>query len=166
MKVLKINYSKKVPAIALLILVPLVSALVYFSMRNEDAFRFVITFAGVMFVNLAFELIRGWRRIVVNDECVEVKSRYQWTVCFRDVEDFYPLTYKGQYLIGIHYKQEHENYRTDEYLDDTRATRMAYKLSPGAPHEIPTRYLDIKPQELLKQLNERLHLQKISSRTN
>lgn len=166
MKVLKINYSKKVPAIALLILVPSVSVLVYFSMRNEDAFRFVITFAGVMFVNLAFELIRGWRRIVVNDECVKVKSRYQWTVCFRDVEDFYPLTYKGQYLIGIHYKQEHENYRTDEYLDDTRATRMAYKLSPGAPYEIPTRYLDIKPQELLKQLNERLHLQKISSRTN
>ena len=118
-----------------------------------------------MFVNLAFELIRGWRRIVVNDECVEVNSKYKWTVCFRDVEDFYPLTYKGQYLIGIHYKQEHENYRTDKYLDETRETRMGYKLSPGAPYEIPTRYLDIKPQELLKQLNERLHLQKITSRT-
>ena len=39
------------------------------------------------------------------------------------------------------------------------------KLSPGAPYEIPTRYLDIKPQELLKHLNERLHLQKITSRT-
>lgn len=166
MKVLKINYSKKVPAIGLLILVPLVSVVVYFSMRNEDALRFVSGFAAVMFVNLAFELIRGWRRIVINDECVEVKSRYRWTVCFRDVEDFYPLTYKGQYLIGIHYKQEHENYRTDEYLDDTRATRMAYKLSPGAPYEIPTHYLDIKPQELLKQLNERLHLQKMTSRTN
>ena len=77
MKVLKINYSKKLPAIGLLILVPLVSVLVYFSMRNEDAFRFVSAFAAVMFVNLAIELIRGWRRIVVNDECVEVKSRYQ-----------------------------------------------------------------------------------------
>lgn len=165
MKVLKINYSKKVPAIGLLILVPLVSVVTYFSMRNEDAFRFVCAFAGVMFVNLAFELIRGWRRLVINDECVVVKSKYQWTVCFCDVEDFYPITYKGQYLIGIHYKQDHENYRTDEYLDDTRATRMDYKLSPGAPYEIPTRYLDIKPQELLKQLNERLHLQKITSRT-
>ncbi|ADE83601.1 hypothetical protein PRMUPPPA20_11400 [Xylanibacter ruminicola] len=165
MKVLKVNYSKKLPAIGLLILVPLVGVVAYFSMCNEDAFRFVSAFAAVMFVNLAIELIRGWRRIIVNDECVEIKSRYKWTVCFRDVEDFYPLTYKGQYLIGIHYKQEHENYRTDEYLDETRETRMGYKLSPGAPYEIPTRYLDIKPQELLKQLNERLHLQKITSRT-
>ena len=165
MKVLKVNYSKKLPAIGLLILVPLVGVLAYLSMRFLGNCRFVCAFAGVMFVNLAFELIRGWRRLVINDECVVVKSKYQWTVCFCDVEDFYPITYKGQYLIGIHYKQDHENYRTDEYLDDTRATRMDYKLSPGAPYEIPTRYLDIKPQELLKQLNERLHLQKITSRT-
>ena len=74
MKVLKINYSKKLPAIGLLILVPLVGVVTYFSMCNEDAFRFVSAFAAVMFVNLAIELIRGWRRIVVNDECVEVKS--------------------------------------------------------------------------------------------
>ena len=166
MKILKINYSKKLPAIGLLLFVPLVGVFAYFTIRFGGDLRFVSIVAIGMFVNLAFELIRGWRRIVINDECVEVKSRYRWTVCFRDVEDFYPLTYKGQYLIGLHYKQEHENYRTDEYLDDTRATRMAYKLSPGAPYEIPTRYLDIKPQELLKQLNERLHLQKMTSRTN
>ena len=166
MKVLKINYSKKLPAMALLLFVPFVGLFAYLVARFGGDLRFVCIIAGVTFVNLAFEIIRGWRRIVVNDECVEVNSKYKWTVCFRDVEDFYPVTYKGQYLIGIHYKQEHENYRTDDYLDETRETRMGYKLSPGAPYEIPTRYLDIKPQELLKQLNERLHLQKITSRTN
>lgn len=165
MKVLKINYSKKVPAMMLLIGIPLVGVFTYLSFYfgGNYSFLFVLTpYFGFMLV----DFLRHWRRIIINDECVVVNSKFQWTVCFRDVEDFYPLTYKGQYLIGIHYKQEHENYRTDEYLDDTREIRMGYEFSPGAPYEIPTRYLDIKPQELLKQLNERLHLQKMTSRTN
>ena len=164
MKVLKVNYSRRVPAMMLLLSIPLVGILAYVAAYygiGVIPFGVLIPYFGFML----YDFMKHWRRIIINYECMVVNSKYQWTVCFRDVEDFYPVTYKGQYLIGIHYKQEHENYRTDEYLDETRETRMGYKLSPGAPYEIPTRYLDIKPQELLKQLNERLHLQKITSRT-
>ena len=165
MKEIKINYSKKVPAMAVLLTIPLIGALAYFAAYYGGNMAFVCVVSGVVMFKLGCEIVKGWNRITINDECVMVNSKYQWTVCFRDVEDFYPITYKGQYLIGIHYKQSHENYRTDDYLDDTRETRMGYELSPGAPYEIPTRNLSIKPQELLKQLNERLHLEKMTGRT-
>ena len=165
MKEIKINYSKKVPAMAVLLTIPLIGALAYFAAYYGGNMAFVCVVSGVVMFKLGCEIVKGWNRITINDECVMVNSKYQWTVCFRDVEDFYPVTYKGQYLIGIHYKQSHENYRTDDYLDDTRETRMGYELSPGAPYEIPTRNLSIKPQELLKQLNERLHLEKMTGRT-
>lgn len=166
MKEIKINYSKKVPAMAVLLTIPLIGALAYFAAYYGGNMAFVCVVSGVVMFKLGCEIVKGWNRITINDECVMVNSKYQWTVCFRDVEDFYPVTYKGQYLIGIHYKQSHENYRTDDYLDDTREIRMGYELSPGAPYEIPTRGLSIKPQELLKQLNERLHLEKITGRTD
>ena len=165
MKEIKINYSKKIPAMAVLLIIPLIGALAYFAAYYGGNMTFVCVMSGVVIFRLSYEIVKGWHRITINDECVVVNSKYQWTVCFRDVEDFYPVTYKGQYLIGIHYKQSHENYRTDDYLDDTRETRMGYELSPGAPYEIPTRGLSIKPQELLKQLNERLHLEKMKGRT-
>jgi hypothetical protein len=166
MKEIKINYSKKVPAMAMLLTIPLIGALAYFAAYYGGNMGFVCGASAFVMFRLGYEIIKGWNRITINDECVVVNSKYQWTVCFRDVEDFYPVTYKGQYLIGIHYKQSHENYRTDDYLDDTRETRMGYELSPGAPYEIPTRGLSIKPQELLKQLNERLHLEKMTGRTD
>ncbi len=166
MKEIKINYSKKVPAMAMLLTIPLIGAFAYFAAYYGGNMAFVCVVSGVVMFKLGCEIIKGWNRITINDECVVVNSKYQWTVCFRDVEEFYPITYKGQYLIGIHYKQSHENYRTDDYLDDTRETRMGYELSPGAPYEIPTRGLSIKPQELLKQLNERLHLEKMTGRTD
>ena len=151
---------------AVLLTIPLIGALAYFAAYYGGNMAFVCVVSGVVMFKLGCEIVKGWNRITINDECVMVNSKYQWTVCFRDVEDFYPVTYKGQYLIGIHYKQSHENYRTDDYLDDTRETRMGYELSPGAPYEIPTRGLSIKPQELLKQLNERLHLEKMTGRTD
>jgi hypothetical protein len=165
MKEIKISYSKKLPAMAVLLTIPLIGFLAYFAAYYGGNLMFVCVMSAIVMFRLGYEIIKGWHRITINDECVVVNSKYQWTVCFRDVEDFYPITYKGQYLIGIHYKQSHENYRTDDYLDDTRETRMGYELSPGAPYEIPTRGLSIKPQELLKQLNERLHLEKITGRT-
>jgi len=166
MKEIKINYSKKVPAMAVLLTIPLIGALVYFAIYYRGGVGFVCGASAFAMFRLGYEIVSGWHRITINDECVIVNSKYQWTVCFRDVEDFYPITYKGQYLIGIHYKQSHENYRTDDYLDDTRETRMGYELSPGAPYEIPTRGLSIKSQELLKLLNERLNLEKMTGRTD
>ena len=165
MKEIKISYSKKLPVMAVLLTIPLIGFLAYFAAYYGGNLMFVCVMSAIVMFRLGYEIIKGWHRITINDECVVVNSKYQWTVCFRDVEDFYPITYKGQYLIGIHYKQSHENYRTDDYLDDTRETRMGYELSPGAPYEIPTRGLSIKPQELLKQLNDRLHLEKMTGRT-
>lgn len=95
--------------------------------------------------------------MTITDEYFEVNSKFKWRVCFRDVEEFYPVDYN---VIGIRYKKTHENWRPDDEIEEGRKERLNNTDAPGAVYEISTRIMDIKSQKLLYLLNQKLYKQK------
>lgn len=160
MKEIKIHYSKK-RAVALLLIMPVVFGLMFwvFYHFNSNVWSLVspLVIALFFFANACYRIYKQRVCMTITDEYFEVNSKFKWRVCFRDVEEFYPVDYN---VIGIRYKKTHENWRPDDEIEEGRKERLNNTDAPGAVYEISTRIMDIKSQKLLYLLNQKLYKQK------
>ena len=161
MEGIKIHYSKKlIGQMIAAIGVPTVFIFcAYYYFHSKLDIGYVITMFGSMIavtLLLNGRNIFKWTRMTIYDEYFEVNSEYKWTVCFRDVQEFYLTKLHGNTLIGIRYKKGHENWRPNDEIEEEGVERLKNQDAPGCPYLIPTRTLDIKPQQLLSLLNKKL----------
>ena len=101
-----------------------------------------------------------WRKpkLIISDESVMVNTYEPWEVRFDEVDSFYLARFKRQDVIGIRYKKDVEAGITDEEIAAERKARVKYpeNLHPGQPYDIYVTGMSMKPQEILKLLNEQL----------
>jgi len=92
---------------------------------------------------------------IFNFTSLTVKTKEEWIVQFDGVESFYVDKFKGRTFIGIRYKDNTEEAKTDEEIAQNRKLRSKSALQ-GYPYEIYVRGLSKTPQEICNLLNQRI----------
>ena len=153
--------SRKQHVIVLIGVIVLIAFLVVLDRFSSDPLSPMIwlTVAAPSLVPIGrtvYYLITNRPSMFITDEGIKVNSKEPWEVRFADVESFYPVVYRGFNLIGIRYKKDCANWKSDEEMEEGRKERILTRECPGAPYEIPADRLSMKKQQLLDLLNGRL----------
>ena len=158
MEEIKINVSTKVWVYTILAIVVVYAVFIGISyyvrgMNSALDMLFLLIIVGIF--NFIPGYITNRTRLVITDTSLTVKTKEEWIVQFDGVESFYVDKFKGLTFIGIRYKDNTEEAKTDEEIAQNRKLRSKSALR-GYPYEIYVRGLSKTPQEICNLLNQRI----------
>ena len=94
--------------------------------------------------------------LIISDEYVRMNSGKGYDIRYADVDAFFMTRVWSAKMIGIAYKKEIEAGKMEEAKDVGRAVRRFNAKIAGTPEAIAANDLTMKPEEIIKILNERL----------
>lgn len=100
--------------------------------------------------------------LIITDEYVRMNSGKGYNIRYADVDAFFMTRVWSAKMIGIAYKKEIEARKMEDAKEVGRAVRRFNAKMAGTPEAIAANDLTMKPQEIIRILNERL----VASRTN